>query len=686
MVKSKNFKRLLTGLMAAVTLAPAALSFGSQAASAATASDPVTINVHKYMYEDGTVKYDPTTGEVTNQGAYFENDGTVQTPKNDAGNKLQPYDPSKVITKPDGTTTTLGNVEFTLVDITAHASGKTDAQILAALKTGNKYDPSLYSTFISTNGVGPVVKNITTAGSPAQFTNVATGGAAGKTYIILETDAGPYVTQRTIPMIVHLPFTNAAGNDYLTDIHLYGKNQITEGGLDFTKYSEDLDDGSELANAVFNLYKGTAPSGTALLQDGTWGTPVAGTNEAVQFKTGADGKFTTPITGLQVGDYYLVEIGFDVSGTIKDVDAAGNMLSPNALNDADNKLGFSIAAGDTGKKTIKYVNFIKPDVEKDVENGQTDGDGKHNFNVGDDIEYKSTISVPTDINGGTILPDGTISKAYTKFDFTDTAVTGLTSKVNTLADLAFYEADETTPITFADPTDLIFTKNANGFKLAFKPGGEIKNHAGNKIIVKYKMTINDTAVIDSKQENTVDLDYSNGPVTDKETDKEEVYTGGYRWQKYGERTADEDGLDGAKFVVINNKGGADNGKYMKQDASGNVSWVANIGDATEVISKTVGGKKGVVEVKGLDYGAYQLKETYAPAPYQLLVNPIDFVVTSTSWTDGYDTIDYAHRIENKEKPELPITGGMGTLIFTILGLTVMAGATIYTIRNRRKAA
>ncbi|GCF93883.1 hypothetical protein NRIC_17740 [Enterococcus florum] len=685
MVKGKKFKRLLTGLMAAVTLAPAALALGTGNVFAADADDPVTINVHKYMYDNETVKYDPATGEVTNQGAYFENDGTVQTPKNDAGNKLTPFDPAKVITKPDGTTTTLGKVEFTLVDITAYAAGKTDAQILATLKTANKYDPAKYGPFITTNGVNPVTQEVTTVGTPAKFTNVATGGATEKTYMILETAAGPYVTQRTIPMIVHLPFTNASGNGYLDDIHLYGKNQITEGGLDFTKYSEDLEDGSELANAVFTLYKGTAPTGQALLNDGTWGTPAVG-NEAKQFKTDATGKFTTPITGLEVGDYYLVEIGFDVSGTIQDTDKAGNMLSPNALNDADNKLGFTIAAGDTGSKVIKYVNFIKPDVEKEVENGQTDGDGKHNFNVGDDIEYKSTISVPTDINGGKILPNGTISKPYTQFDFTDTAVTGLTSKVNSLADLTFFEADGTTPITFTDPTDLVFSKTATSFKLAFKPGGEIKNHAGEKIIVKYKMTINNTAVLDTGLENTVDLDYSNGPVTDQETDKEEVYTGGYRWQKYGEEAADQDGLDGAKFVVINKKGGADDGKYMKQDASGNVSWVTNIGDATEIVSQTVGGIKGVVEVKGLDYGDYQLKETYAPAPYQLLVNPIDFEVTSTSWTDGFDSIDYAERIENKKKPELPITGGMGTIIFTILGLTVMTGAAIYTIKNRRKPA
>ncbi|MBO1306461.1 SpaH/EbpB family LPXTG-anchored major pilin [Enterococcus sp. 669A] len=696
MVKSKNWKRLLTGLMAAVTLAPVALAFGTGTASAADAGDPVTINVHKYMYEDGTVKYDPTTGEVTKEGAYFENDGTVQTPKGTGASDLKPFDPAKVINLPGGGTTTLGNVEFTLVDITDYAKNKTEKDILDTLKTSGKYDPTLYANFITNNvtaGTTPDKKVINTVNTPASFTNVATGGAAGKIYMILETAAGPYVTQRTIPMIVHLPFTNAAGDGYLDDIHLYGKNQITQGELDFTKYSENMDAGSELSNAVFNLYKGTAGSGQTLLNDGTWGAETPA-NKAKQFKTGTDGKLTPSITGLEVGSYYLVEIGFDVSGVIQDKDGNGNLKSPNALNDADNKLGFTIAAGDTGKKEIKFVNFIKPDVEKDVENGASSGN--HNFNVGDTINYVSKITVPTDINGGKILPDGTISKPYTKFVFKDTAVKGLTSNVTALTDVKFFEADGTTPIVFTEPTDLDFDVSdptapgytVDFFELAFKAGGNIKNFAGKEIIVKYSMTINEEAVIDKEQLNTVDLDYSNGPVTDNEHDTEKVYTGGYKWQKYGEEAADQDGLDGAEFIVMNNiTGDPDNGKYLQSDpmVSGEVKWGAE-STAFKFTSKTVDGVKGVIAVGGLEYGKYQLKETKAPNTYQKLVNPIDFEVTSTSWTDSLVGGIYQHRIENKEKPELPITGGMGTMIFTVLGLTVMGAAVLYTVKNRRKAA
>lgn len=683
MVKSKKFKRLLTGLMAVVTVAPMALALGAGVASAAKADDPVTINVHKYMYKDGTVQYD-SNGEVTKNGAYFENDGNVQTPQGTNADKLTPYDPGEVITLPNEETTTLGNVTFTLVDITAYANGKKDEDILATLKTSGKYDPSKYATFITDNGVNAVTQDITTKGQPAKFTNVATTeNGEGKTYMILETAVGPYVTQRTIPMIVHLPFTTG-GSSYLDDIHLYGKNQITEGVLDFTKYSEKLD-GTVLENAVFNLYKGEAPTGEVFLTDGTWGTP-AEDNPIKQFKTDVTGKLTPSITGLQVGKYYLVEQGFDVGGEIKDQDEAGNLKSPNAQNDAENKLGFEINAGDTGSKVIKFVNFKKPTVTKDVEN-EEDGEKKTDFSVGDTINYSSKIYVPTDINGGTILPDGTISKAYKTFTFKDTAVAGLTSNVASLSDVKFYDNTNTEITDFVDPDDLSFDlvedaqHRVTGFTVDFVSSGKIKNYANQEIYIKYSMTINSDAVIDTGQVNTADLDFSNGPVTSKETETETVYTGGHRWHKTGEETEDKDGLNGAEFVVINNRNGdANKGKYMTVGNDGKIGWVDEIEKATKILSKNVNGVDGIIEVKGLEYGDYKLKETFAPDPYQLPINPIDFEVTEDSWTT---TTTLAPGIVNKTKPDLPITGGMGTLIFTVLGLTVMAGAAIYTLKNRK---
>lgn len=104
-------------------------------------------------------------------------------------------------------------------------------------------------------------------------------------------------------------------------------------------------------------------------------------------------------------------------------------------------------------------------------------------------------------------------------------------------------------------------------------------------------------------------------------------------------------------------------------------------------------EKGQVEVIGLEYGKYTLVETKAPAGYAL---PTDggnftFTVTKDSYTkDNSETsIDYvadskaqdAMQIKNN-KVTIPQTGGIGTIIFTAIGLAIMASA-IIAIKKRQ---
>ena len=110
--------------------------------------------------------------------------------------------------------------------------------------------------------------------------------------------------------------------------------------------------------------------------------------------------------------------------------------------------------------------------------------------------------------------------------------------------------------------------------------------------------------------------------------------------------------------------------------------------------------KGQVEVIGLEYGDYTLVETKAPAGYGTPTNnETPFTVGATSYTTTENGVKYepekgqednttvnettgeAVRINNK-KVSIPQTGGIGTVIFTAIGLAIMASA-IIAIKKRQ---
>ncbi len=109
---------------------------------------------------------------------------------------------------------------------------------------------------------------------------------------------------------------------------------------------------------------------------------------------------------------------------------------------------------------------------------------------------------------------------------------------------------------------------------------------------------------------------------------------------------------------------------------------------------------------GLKAGTYTLTEITAPSGYNLLNDPIEIVIgwtapadpdtsTECTWSfsvnggtastslteDGRCLV----KVENKPSNELPSTGGMGTTLFTIGGLVLMAGAALVLVIRRKGA-
>ena len=100
--------------------------------------------------------------------------------------------------------------------------------------------------------------------------------------------------------------------------------------------------------------------------------------------------------------------------------------------------------------------------------------------------------------------------------------------------------------------------------------------------------------------------------------------------------------------------------------------------------------QGRFEVTGLAYGDYQLVELTAPEGYAKLNEPVKFKVEKGSYGKNSGNIDYvkeskendAQQVINK-KVSIPQTGGIGTVIFTVVGVMLMVGAA-FALKRRKE--
>lgn len=98
-------------------------------------------------------------------------------------------------------------------------------------------------------------------------------------------------------------------------------------------------------------------------------------------------------------------------------------------------------------------------------------------------------------------------------------------------------------------------------------------------------------------------------------------------------------------------------------------------------------QNGLVKVLGLDNGTYYLQETIAPDGYNPLASRKQFIIADGNWdsnfTNGiYSTGSGVHVINNTGS-RLPETGGLGTLLFTLLGGSTALGTGVVLVTKKR---
>lgn len=100
----------------------------------------------------------------------------------------------------------------------------------------------------------------------------------------------------------------------------------------------------------------------------------------------------------------------------------------------------------------------------------------------------------------------------------------------------------------------------------------------------------------------------------------------------------------------------------------------------EVVRDGTTGSDGELSWSGIDYGEYTLHEVKAPEGYRILNNPINITIDNEN-SENTLTVD-----NTKTGWELPTTGGIGTTLFTLIGLTLMGSALYLYVRHRRQTA
>lgn len=322
-----------------------------------------------------------------------------------------------------------------------------------------------------------------------------------------------------------------------------------------------------------------------------------------------------------------------------------------------------------------------PTIEKTVD-GQNHADAQ----VGDTLNFELKSKVPNMTEYTTYV-----------FNFVDTLSKGLTLDQNSIkVTIGGSELQK----------DVDYTVSATGGNGA---ATELKiimtdfktkhgDKAGQEIKVTYSASINEHAVAGQDDTgNSAKLEYSNDPIKGGTGTSVPSVTHGYTFDFDINKTDGTDGsaLAGAVFQ-LQKKGEGTTVKLIVENAGDETqpavvrSAKTGEGNAVDTITTPESGK---ITFKGLDAAEYQLVETKAPDGYNKLQKPVDVTIvanydqdgTLNNWTVNGGGNDVALNIQNNKGTLLPETGGMGTILFTLVGAAAI-GYGIYRKRTAKHVA
>lgn len=331
--------------------------------------------------------------------------------------------------------------------------------------------------------------------------------------------------------------------------------------------------------------------------------------------------------------------------------------------------------------------------------------------IGDTVTYTLVADVPH-------FPDNAPNKGYCISDVLPAGMTfgSITSVEGYTGNNPDVSLDGTTLTKDSDYKDA--TRPVPGttpaFTLSFTNLKNTANERYTKIKVTYTATVNrnitvigSTSTALTNNINNAFLDYNNDPYGSAaswqiKTATATVYSYGIKVNKVDDN---KQALSGAKFTLSTNQEGT---AKIQFDKTSDGTYLKTASGVTEIEVDS----NGKLILSGLDVGTYYLTETKAPGGYNKLSAPIlveikdlkngiadaeskgpngkpEYIPTTpsaaeTEADDGYVPLT----VVNSQGFTLPSTGGMGTVLFTTIGIVLMGGGLVLLLlylRRRNRA-
>lgn len=463
------------------------------------------------------------------------------------------------------------------------------------------------------------------------------------------------------------------------------------------------------AQAFWNKYTGNTPATVGDIKDKINLKKEAAEqssdiiNEFLSFMstpdvTKPDGKDSSAAIGgktqitTEFGFYAILQTGAPDDGHIASAPVLACLPMQNPDNNTKWLSEFTIVPKDD---TISVTKKVHASDESDFKDETI-------TNIGDTVTYEIIAELPE--YGADIINSGI------KYTLEDKLPDGVTMKDGTVK---IELEDKVTAVFTEDTTRATYTYTQAAapdpakIKVQFNDYKNDINKKYNKIKITYKADLNKDAVIEGGGNiNEVTLTYSShGNQHATTTADAKVYTLGLDITK-----VDKDGgaaLTGAEFEVHKQRDGSDAAIKFVEITGGDgvkryrVATQAEINNGSVVTTIKVtdtGDAKGKFMLDGLNNTTYWFKETKAPKDYNLPSALFDIEVKPTAYTDAENHGDYNGTgteldfdgkrqdgsIQNSTGIDLPVTGGIGTILFTVIGLLLMAGAAYFLFFNRKK--